>query len=339
MRALAAPHHAHPSLDPAALWPAGFDGGLAISTGWGGDPPGTFQGGPRIPLAAIATSLDTTPAAIAGGEFQRIETIKAWNTFKNIAVTASALDEAAGGALLVGNFVDVRIDLSGQGDRGFDLLVIGAKRGLIHTSTGTGADTVTLVSHSNEGVWSNLMVINTFGGDDRIDVTTVSISLLDDVMLAGASGNGALWNPAYDGRFSRYVIEAGDGDDAVIVSGLGHAVIGGGAGDDVIRCGGGHDRIDGGAGTDVLFGGAGNDTFVLRFGEIEDDVIADFSRGGAGGRDTILFLGFSADAQLMLLDTTAGLFGITDGPGTELALFLVQGLGGMPLGSADYVFG
>jgi Ca2+-binding RTX toxin-like protein len=326
--------------DPLMPWFAGADDGIVISTGWGGDPPGTVQGGPAIALSAITGSVTTDPVAIAGGAFQRVENTKAWNTFKNIAVTETGLDADAGGRLFIGNFVDVRIDLSGAAGGWFEILVIGAKRGLIRTGEGDGADRITLVSHSNEGTWSNLMVIETFGGDDRIDITTVALSQRDDVMLAGAGGaNGALWNAGYDGGFSRYVIEAGAGDDAITIRGLGEAVVHGGAGDDVIRTGGGDDWLDGGAGTDVLFGGAGDDTFVLRLGEIADDVISDFSREGPGGADTLLFLGFGEEAMLLVIDAASGLFGIMDGPGAELALFLVQGLGGVPLAEGDYLFG
>jgi Ca2+-binding RTX toxin-like protein len=336
---------AHPlfrlGFDPMTVWLAGTDDGIIISTGWAGDPPGTQQAGPAIALAAITSSVITSPAAIAGGTFQRVENTKAWNTFKNISVTEAGLDAGAGGRLFIGNFVDVRIDLASAGGS-FELLLVGAKRGLIRTAEGDWADSVTLVSHSNEGFWSNLMVIETFGGNDRIDITTVALSQLDDVMLAdnglGASGNGPLWNAAYDGRFSRYIIDAGDGDDIVTIRGLGAAIIHGGGGDDLLRGGGGDDWLDGGAGTDVLAGGGGNDTFVLRFGEIHGDVISDFSREGAGGRDTILFLGFGEDATLLVIDAAAGLYGIMDGPGTELALFLVQGLGGVTLGAGDYLF-
>jgi len=338
MRATPAHPLLHLLFDPMMIWLAGTDDGIVISTFWAGDPPGTQQAGPAIPLAAIAASVTTDPAAIAGGTFQRVENTKAWNTFKNISVTEAGLDAAASAKLFIGNFVDVRIDLSG-GSKGFDILVIGAKRGLIRTGEGDWADSITLVSHSNEGLWSNLMVIETFGGNDRIDITTVALSQLDDVMLAETGGaNGHLWNAAYDGRFSRYLIDAGDGDDIVTIRGLGDAVVFGGAGDDVIRGGGGDDWLDGGAGTDVLVGGAGNDTFVLRFGEIDDDVISDFSREGPGGRDTLLFLGFGEEAMLLVIDATAGLFGISNGPGTELALFLVHGLGDVPLGEGDYLF-
>lgn len=336
------PVPAHPlarlGFDPLMLLHPDAEEGIVISTGWGGTPPGTIQDGNSIPLAAIAASVTIEPVAIAGGEFQRVEATKAWNTFKNISITLPGIDAEAGGRLFVGNFVDVRIDLSAAGDQGFEVLVVGAKRGLIRTGSGEGSDVITLVSHSNEGFWSNLMVIETFGGDDRIDITTISLSQLDDVMLAELGDNGPLWNALYDGRFSRYLIDPGDGDDIVTIRGNGRAVVHGGAGDDLIRGGGGDDWLDGGAGTDVLFGGAGNDTFVLRRGEILFDLIADFSLGGEGGRDTLLLIGFGPEAFLSVLDAASGLYAVSDGPGDELALFLVQGLGGLTLSAGDYLF-
>jgi Ca2+-binding RTX toxin-like protein len=329
------PPFADLALELSMPWLAGTDWGIVISTGWAGDPPGARQAG--APIAAPASGRVTLePIAVAGLEFQRIEQNGVWNGLKNITVTARALDEAGEGRLLVANFVDVRIDLSGAGRDGFDILVIGAKRGLIRTDAGDGDDRVTLVSHSNEGRWANLTVIETFGGNDRIDITTVGRSLLDEAVLgARASANGPLWNAQYDGRFSQYLVDAGAGDDIVTVRGSGTAVLFGGEGDDLLRGGDGHDWLDGGAGTDILFGGAGRDTFVLRFGEIHLDAIGDFTVGA----DVLHLVGFAAGATLALVDATAGLFAITGGGESDAVLFLMPGLGDATLAAGiDYLF-
>lgn len=323
-------------LDPVSVWLADTQGGLVITTGWAGDPLGSSQAGAAIAVEALGPRLATDPLAIAGGAYQRVEQTGVWNALKNISVTASALDEEAGGKLLVANFVDTRIDLTGAGETGFDIVVLGAKRGLIRTDDGEGADRITLVSHSNEGTWSNLMLIQTFGGDDRVDVTTVGLSQLDDLVLADTAGaNGPLWNGAYDGRFSRYVIETGSGDDVVTIRGLGEAAIMGGDGNDILRGGGGDDWIDGGAGADVVFGGGGSDVFVLAAGEIEDDVIGDFSRDDG---DSLLLTGFAEDATLFAIDAASGLYGIMNGDGSAFSLLLVSGLGGALLEEGDYLF-
>lgn len=329
------PPFADLALEMAALWLAGTDWGVVISTGWSGEPPGARQAGGAISPAANPARIGLEPLSIMGSEFQRIEATTVWNGLKNVSLTAAALDPAAGGRLLVANFVDVRIDLSGAGDVAADVLVVGAKRGLVRTADGD--DRVTLVSHSNEGRWANLFVIETFGGNDRIDITTVARSLLDEAVLGPrAQANGPLWNAAYDGRFSQYRIDAGDGDDVVTVHGRGSAGILGGAGDDVLRAGDGADWLDGGAGLDVLFGGGGRDTFVLRFGEIDLDVIGDFSLG----EDVILFLGFDATAVVMLIEPETGLYGIACGADEDFAFFLLPGLGSTPLvAGTDYLFG
>jgi Ca2+-binding RTX toxin-like protein len=330
------PPFADLAIDLGALWLGGTDWGIVISTGWGGDPHGARQAGPPIAAGSNPARIGIEPLTVAGSEFQRIEAAGTWNSLKNLSVTARGLDAGAEGRLLVSNFVDVRIDLAGGGGGGFDILVIGAKRGLVRTDAGDGADRVTLISHSNEGTWANLFVIETFGGNDRIDVTTVARSQLDDVVLgARAQANGPLWNAAYDGRFSQYVIDAGAGDDIVTVRGAGSAVILGGAGGDFLRGGDGTDWIDGGQGTDVIFGGRGADIFVLRIGEIDVDVIGDFTLG----EDVILFLGFSSDSMVMTIDAEAGLHAIMAGPGADLAFFLTPGFGGTLVAGSDYLFG
>jgi len=316
-------------------WLGGTDWGIVISTGWTGTPLGAFQAGaPIAPPASGRVTLE--PLTLAGLEYQRIEQNGAWNGLKNVTVTARALDEGADGRLLVANFVDARIDLTGAGGDGFDLLVIGAKRGLIRTDAGDGADRVTLVSHSNEGRWANLTVIETFGGDDRIDITTVGRSRLDDAALgARATANGPLWNAAYDGRFSQYLVDAGAGDDIVTVRGAGTALLIGGDGNDLLRGGDGRDWLDGGMGSDILFGGAGRDTFALRFGEIDLDAISDFTVGA----DVLHLIGFDAGATLALLDAEAGLFAVAGGGGSEAVLFLMPGLGDTGLVTGiDYLF-
>ncbi|WP_291295579.1 calcium-binding protein [Elioraea sp.] len=324
-------------LDPVSIWLADTQGGLVISTGWAGDPPGTRQAGSAVAVDTLGARLATDPLAIAGGEYQRVEQTGVWNALKNISVTGSALDADSGGRLLVANFVDTRIDLTGADGDGVDIVVLGAKRGLIRTDDGEGNDRITLVSHSNEGTWSNLMLIETFGGDDRVDVTTVGLSQLDDLVLGDNAGsNGPLWNAAYDGRFSRYVIDVGSGDDIVTVRGMGKAVILGGDGSDILRGGSGADWIDGGAGADVVFGGGGSDVFVLNNGEIDDDVISDFFRDEG---DSLLLLGFADDATLFVIDAASGLYGIMNGDGGGLSLLLISGLGGTLLEEGDYLFG
>ncbi|WP_245283764.1 calcium-binding protein [Bradyrhizobium sp. URHD0069] len=106
---------------------------------------------------------------------------------------------------------------------------------------------------------------------------TVLLGTGDDLVLSTAD--------------SGFVIDAGDGDDQMYISGYtgGDDILSGGAGNDRIYSGLGEDRIDGGAdndslygeaGDDLIFGGSGND---IVDGGADDDVIF-----GDAGNDTLM---------------------------------------------------
>ena len=116
----------------------------------------------------------------------------------------------------------------------------------------------------------------------------------DEITLTRVGGAVSVtMNGAYLGRFAadrRIVVEAGGGDDVVVVSNTLNldAALSGGRGDDRLVGGRGDDSLDGGVGEDVLIalvgdnrldGGAGDD--VLRGGD-GDDVLT-----GGGGDDRL----------------------------------------------------
>lgn len=90
---------------------------------------------------------------------------------------------------------------------------------------------------------------------------------------------------------SAFVIDAGDGDDQMYISGYtgGDDILSGGAGNDRIYSGLGEDRIDGGADNDSLYGEAGDDLLIggsgndIVDGGADDDVIF-----GDAGNDTLI---------------------------------------------------
>ena len=92
---------------------------------------------------------------------------------------------------------------------------------------------------------------------------------------------------------------SGNALDNTITGNSGANVLDGRAGDDRLLGGAGNDSLNGGGGNDTLTGGVGDDRFV--FSAITEtgatlghcDVIDDFSRGGAGGRDVIDLSGVS----------------------------------------------
>jgi Ca2+-binding RTX toxin-like protein len=60
----------------------------------------------------------------------------------------------------------------------------------------------------------------------------------------------------------------------------------------------GANQINGGGGADTLTGGAGNDVFVIKAGEANGDVIADFTGNGSSAGDSIRFEGYGTGAAL-----------------------------------------
>jgi len=106
---------------------------------------------------------------------------------------------------------------------------------------------------------------------------TVLLGTGDDLVLSTAD--------------SGFVIDAGDGDDQMYISGYtgGDDILSGGAGNDRIYSGLGEDRIDGGADNDSLYGEAGDDLLIGGSGDdtvdggADDDVIF-----GDAGNDTLI---------------------------------------------------
>jgi Ca2+-binding RTX toxin-like protein len=100
---------------------------------------------------------------------------------------------------------------------------------------------------------SNLLQIPGTAGNDHILVTLISASSVQ------VSVNGVVqtFNPT---TVTGYRVNAGAGDDVVVLSGmLNNAQVNGEDGNDRIAGGDGNDTLIGGAGKDVLDGGAGND--------------------------------------------------------------------------------
>lgn len=103
----------------------------------------------------------------------------------------------------------------------------------------------------------------------------------DDAVAAGGG------NDFVGGGFGNDTIDGGAGDDDllggagidVINGGSGADFIGGDDGNDVLVGGNDNDTIDGGAGIDQYTGGSGADTFWMTWGELQLDVITDFTSG------------------------------------------------------------
>ena len=148
---------------------------------------------------------------------------------------------------------------------------------------------VSAVTQNENARIAGIEVINAGSGDDLIDLTSLSLSLVDDnFSIYGEAGNDILW--------------AAQGND----------VLDGGEGNDVLFGGAGDDQLIGGAGADIFEFtiSAGNDTitdydisagdvirFYTRSGEVEDGVTATLSDG---------LITWQADAQHQVSIAIAG---------------------------------
>jgi len=147
------------------------------------------------------------------------------------------------------------------------------------------------------GQAGSTLVVNGTSGDDTIVVSGKSSAIA--VTINGRAMSGSPF-----AGVGKIVVNAGDGDDRVNLSGLflnatanggfGNDTLIGTAGDDVLNGEAGDDSLDGGAGDDNLLGGDGNDTLT---GGAGVDVFH-----GEAGADTLDAVDGIADS---LLDTGA----------------------------------
>ncbi len=186
------------------------------------------------------------------------------------------------------------------GAGGFDLVEINGSVGP-DTVTST-ANTVTLGSAVTLGQGIDQLNINTFDGNDNVDLDLALTGLKKVVNLGAGNDIANLLGVAVDPADP--VIYGGDGDDTIIGS-PNPDLIYGGSGNDVLIGAGGVDQIYGEAGNDIfgnpsatangvgddagndLFnGGEGSDTFVWEPGDGSDTI-----EGGAGDADVLAFFG------------------------------------------------
>ncbi|RVU17520.1 family 16 glycosylhydrolase [Methylobacterium oryzihabitans] len=182
-----------------------------------------------------------------------------------------------------------------NGGYGNDTIRGGAGANLLLGGLGSGADTfggdLVVGTDTIDGGWSaaDLYLITGTASD------TVSVDLQAGTVTGGyRSGsrltgieNLQLWTSSTATRLT------GNAADNILTSGDAADLLLGGGGRDTLRAGAGADTLDGGAGADTLYGGTGADVFVLRRGEAQGDLLADFSvRDG----DKIQLVGYGSGA-------------------------------------------
>ena len=153
---------------------------------------------------------------------------------------------------------------SGTGDGQADTVIVNGRASNDHITIAGSGTSLTVAGlpaqisiNGSEGA-NDTLVINTLGGNDKIDASGLTAGV------------------------THLTIDAGDGNDTIIGSG----------GADVLIGGAGNDIITGGLGSDVAFMGDGDDTFVWNPGDGSDIV------EGQGGDDRLQFNGSNANENI-----------------------------------------
>ncbi|MFC7473404.1 carbohydrate-binding domain-containing protein [Dankookia sp. GCM10030260] len=209
-----------------------------------------------------------------GADYHTFGATGVWNDTPAVEMAPTAWKAGFASKLAFDNFVQTNIDLRAAGSQALDVMLVSAKRGT--ATLADGNDHVTWVAHSNgAGAAANTMTIKTGAGDDVVTVTAAGISPLADYDRVG---NGSLYNPAYDGRYSIADVTFGSGKDSVTVEGMAKLVLHAGSGAATAVGGGGNDLFDAGTGTGNFTGGAGKDIFAFNAKD-GHAVIQDFTAG------------------------------------------------------------
>jgi len=195
-----------------------------------------------------------------------------WNAIRTLEI-----DAFDGTRLELRNWVEAIVTLDGTpADLGRTILIDGSKRGEI--STGSGADSITILADSNGGDADlNTFVVTTGAGNDQV---TIGASTTDWTARAVNSGV----NRAYDASWTRSAVDLGGGADRFV----------GGNGSDRVEAGSGNDVVDGRGGADQLFLGSGDDEAT---GGSGDD-----SADGGDGQDTWRLVGLRAGYDVSIVD-------------------------------------
>lgn len=206
-------------------------------------------------------------------------------------------------AFTASDFVDVEVTSSTIAD---GVLYTGASsNGSTIVITSTGGGTQVAVDGDSAEYTDPITEITVFGGegDDLVTIEDVSVPIVifggggNDVIIGSGAGSQVSPNSQISlatsaqlsstsiNPLAQVIIDGGDGDDWIDLSGLDVDVwIFGGAGNDVITGGSANDVLIGGAGSDVLIGNGGYDLLI---GGVGSDIII----GNAG--DDILVAGYT----------------------------------------------
>ncbi|WP_442578228.1 beta strand repeat-containing protein [Mesorhizobium sp. ASY16-5R] len=181
-------------------------------------------------------------------------------------------------------------------------------------SGGSGNDLMFGENGDDRLVWNSGDGTDLIEGDAGTDTVEVNGGGGSEVFLVSANVDRVRvegTNPelfALDiGTSEALVLNAGDGDDVVTMTGALGALIAirvnGGAGDDTISAADGNDVLDGGTGADRLEGGFGDDIYIV---DTQGDVVVETAEQGAADRVMVrVSYTLAADNDIELLTTTS----------------------------------
>lgn len=187
-----------------------------------------------------------------------------------------------------------------SGTGGFDRVQVDGTEG--PDAVTSNATTVTLGGLVTIGTGIDQLDINTFGGNDNVDLDLAVPGLAKFINVGGGNDIVNLLGVAVDPADP--TVYGGDGDDFIIGSPNPDSIFGG-TGNDILIGAGGVDQIYGEEGNDILgnpsavangvaddagndffHGGAGSDLFIWEPGDGSDII-----EGGAGDADALAFFG------------------------------------------------
>jgi Ca2+-binding RTX toxin-like protein len=217
---------------------------------------------------ALNAALPTLTASYSG--FVNGDTPASLTTLPSLTTTATAASPAG----------SYPITASGAVSSDYDFVYVDGTL----TVTAAAAHGTVFVAPDPLKPGSNALYINGTSASDQIIVLKAEICGITTVFVhistAGVSGCGDDF--LNTGKFSRVVVDAGDGDDFVWVIGTSSPPVWlyGGNGNDYLLGGSDNTILLGGAGNDFLVGGAGRD--ILIGGTGSDKIL------GGGGDDIVI---------------------------------------------------
>ncbi len=194
--------------------------------------------------SASHDEINTSSVHLDGLNWSRAQYIGSWSDSGSIELHPSKAEVVnLGGSFLISTFQQVRADLASSGSAVHAVDVIGAEHGSV--TVGDGAQSI-LWSFAHDASATNVTgIISTGAGKDTITITAIGVDGHTDLLNQASILPYAIYpsdfprGPStYDGSASKAIVDAGTGDDRLILKAPVATIIRLDAGD-------GNDTVDG----------------------------------------------------------------------------------------------